>query len=165
MQITTIVSIGFIILGVIISIILFQVLPKSQRIHGILTEFSAFLMLAAFSPQLIENYIAKNKATDGITPEFLIITALGVILKLPSFRKNLSMALSANKDVEMNYILIISIFMPLIAHILWQWQCAKYNSDEGKALERKRIFEISAPFFTILVILLFIWVITVKPAK
>ena len=31
MQITTIVSIGFIILGVIISIILFQVLPKSQR--------------------------------------------------------------------------------------------------------------------------------------
>ena len=159
------VSIGFIILGIVVSIILFPILPKSQRIHGILTGFSAFLMLAAFSPQLIENYMFKNKATDSMTPEFLIITALGVILKIPSFRKNLSRALSTKKDVEMNYIIIISIFMPLIAHIIWQWQCVAYNSNEGEALKRKQIFEISAPFFTILVILLFIWVITVKPTK
>jgi hypothetical protein len=161
----TTVSIGFIILGIIVSIVLFPILPKSQRIHGILTGFSAFLMLAAFSPQLIENYISKNKATDSMTPEFLIITALGVILKIPSFRKNLSMALSTKKDVEMNYIIIISIFMPLVAHIIWQWQCAAYNSNEGDALKRKQIFEISAPIFTVLIALLFIWVITVKPAK
>ena len=35
-------------------------------------------------------------------PEFLIITALGVILKVPSFKRNLSRALEHKKDIELN---------------------------------------------------------------
>lgn len=162
-KLTTIISAICLIIGCIVSIISYKILPKSQKVNGSMVLFSTFLMLSAFSPQLIQNYLYKNKATDHVVPEFLIITALGVILKIPSFKRNLSRALEHKKDIELNYILVISIFIPLIAHVIWQWQCAIYNSDASKLA--KDIFKVSAPIFTVMVIILFIWAITAKPIR
>ena len=157
------VSFGFLILGALISLFTYIKLPKMEKVNGTLVIISLFLMLAAFSPQLVQNYFLREKATNIVVPEFLVITAFGVLLKIPSFRKNLGLALGRKIDVSLNYILVISIFVPLIAHIIWQWQCVFYNSPEAE--ENTRILRISAPTLTIITIIAFIWCITVGPIK
>ena len=146
--------------SIIIGLILYFYLPKDQKVTGFLTVLSIGIMLGAFIPQLIQNELLKGKATDPILAVFLILTALGVILRIPGLRQQLGVARSTNKALFIVLLITISNLIPLLAHNIWQWQGAIF--DTHKAIIAKDILRISAPVTSIITISLIIWLFSVK---
>ena len=107
--------------SIIIGLILYFYLPKEQKVTGFLTVLSIGIMLGAFIPQLTQNELLKGKATDPILAVFLILTALGVILRIPGLRQQLGVARSTNKALFIVLLITISNLIPLLAHNIWQW--------------------------------------------
>lgn len=146
--------------SIIIGLILYFYLPKEQKVTGFLTVLSIGIMLGAFIPQLTQNELLKGKATDPILAVFLILTALGVILRIPGLRQQLGVARSTNKALFIVLLITISNLIPLLAHNIWQWQGAIF--DTHKAIIAKEILQISAPVTSIITISLIIWLFSVK---
>lgn len=146
--------------SIIIGLILYFYLPKEQKVTGFLTVLSIGIMLGAFIPQLTQNELLKGKATDPILAVFLILTALGVILRIPGLRQQLGVARSTNKALFIVLLITISNLIPLLAHNIWQWQGAIF--DTHKAIIAKEILQISAPITSIISISLIIWLFSVK---
>lgn len=146
--------------SIIIGLILYFYLPKEQKVTGFLTVLSIGIMLGAFIPQLIQNELLKGKATDPILAVFLILTALGVILRIPALRQQLGVARSTNKALFIVLLITISNLIPLLAHNIWQWQGAIF--DTHKAIIAKDILQISAPITSIITLSLIIWLFSVK---
>ena len=147
-------------ISIIIGLILYFYLPKEQKVTGFLTVLSIGIMLGAFIPQLMQNELLKGKATDPILAVFLILTSLGVILRIPGLRQQLSVARSTNKALFIVLLITISNLIPLLAHNIWQWQGAIF--DTHKAIIAKEILQISAPITSIISISLIIWLFSVK---
>ena len=146
--------------SIIIGLILYFYLPKEQKVTGFLTVLSIGIMLGAFIPQLTQNELLKGKATDPILAVFLILTALGVILRIPGLRQQLGVARSTNKALFIVLLITISNLIPLLAHNIWQCQGAIF--DTHKAIIAKEILQISAPVTSIITISLIIWLFSVK---
>ena len=147
-------------MSVVIGSILYFYLPKEQKLTGFLTVLSIGIMLGAFIPQLTQNELLKGKATDPILAVFLILTALGVMLRIPGLRQQLGVARSTNKALFVVLLITISNLIPLLAHNIWQWQGAIF--DTHKAIIAKNILHISAPITSIVTISLIIWLFSVK---
>ena len=147
-------------ISIIIGLILYYYLPKEQKITGFLTVLSIGIMLGAFIPQLTQNQLLKGKATDPILAIFLILTSIGVLLRIPALRQQLGAARATNKALFVVILITISNLIPLLAHNIWQWQGAIF--DTHKAIIAKNILHISAPITSIVTISLIIWLFSVK---
>lgn len=147
-------------ISIIIGLILYYYLPKEQKITGFLTVLSIGIMLGAFIPQLTQNQLLKGKATDPILAIFLILTSIGVLLRIPALRQQLGAARATNKALFVVVLITISNLIPLLAHNIWQWQGAIF--DTHKAIIAKNILHISAPITSIVTISLIIWLFSVK---
>ncbi len=146
--------------SIIIGLILYYYLPKEQKVTGFLTVLSIGIMLGAFIPQLTQNQLLKGKATDPILAIFLILTSIGVLLRIPALRQQLGAARATNKALFVVILITISNLIPLLAHNIWQWQGAIF--DTHKAIIAKNILHISAPITSIVTISLIIWLFSVK---
>ncbi len=147
-------------ISIIIGLILYYYLPKEQKVTGFLTVLSIGIMLGAFIPQLTQNQLLKGKATDPILAIFLILTSIGVLLRIPALRQQLGAARANNKALFVVILITISNLIPLLAHNIWQWQGAIF--DTHKAIIAKNILHISAPITSIVTISLIIWLFSVK---
>ena len=147
-------------ISIIIGLILYYYLPKEQKITGFLTVLSIGIMLGPFIPQLTQNQLLKGKATDPILAIFLILTSIGVLLRIPALRQQLGAARATNKALFVVILITISNLIPLLAHNIWQWQGAIF--DTHKAIIAKDILHISAPITSIVTISLIIWLFSVK---
>ncbi len=148
------------VISLIIGAILYHYLPAKEKFAGFMTVLSIGIMTGAFIPQLTQNELLKDKATDPILAVFLILTALGVILRIPGLRQQLGVARSTNKALFIVLLITISNLIPLIAHNVWQWQGAIF--DNHKAIIAKEILQISAPITSTISIGLIIWLFSVK---
>tara|TARA_Y100000389_G_C17464406_1_gene524329 strand:+ start:2761 stop:3306 length:546 start_codon:yes stop_codon:yes gene_type:complete len=137
--------------------------PKGEKLTGFMTILSIGLMLAAFFPQLYLNQIEKEHATDHVLAIFLILCALGVLLRIPGLRQQLQNSVISNQSFYLVLLITISNLIPLLAHITWQWQGAIFDSN--KALIPKHILGISAPTTTIISVLAVIWLFSAAFAK
>ena len=146
--------------SIIIGLILYFYLPKEQKVTGFLTVLSIGIMLGAFIPQLTQNQLLKGKATDPILAIFLILTSIGVLLRIPALRQQLGAARATNKALFVVILITISNLIPLLAHNIWQWQGAIF--DTHKAIIAKDILQISAPITSIITLSLIIWLFSVK---
>tara|TARA_A100001035_G_C27700671_1_gene462304 strand:+ start:382 stop:879 length:498 start_codon:yes stop_codon:yes gene_type:complete len=147
-------------ISIVIGLILYFYLPKEQKISGFLTVLSIGIMLGAFIPQLTQNELLKGKATDPILAIFLILTSIGVLLRIPALRLQLGAARATNKALFVVVLITISNLIPLLAHNIWQWQGAIF--DTHKAIVAKEILHFSAPITSIVTISLIIWLFSVK---
>jgi hypothetical protein len=153
------ISIFMFVISIILGSIFTYFAPKNQKITGFTTILSIGIMIAAFSPQLYLNFIQKSNATNHVLAIFLILCALGVLLRVPGLRQQLGNAFSTNKGKFLVILITISNLIPLCAHLIWQWQGAIY--DTKVAYIPKHILEISAPISTIIVILAVIWLFSI----
>ena len=117
------------------------------------------LLLAAFIPQLLQNYYLKSKATDSVVPIFLILASLGVLLRFPGLRNQLHQAKKSKKNIALAVLGVLSGILPAAAHTIWAWQCAWYDSEKAK--EEKDILIVAAPILSIMIVIITIWTITV----
>lgn len=147
-------------ISIVIGLILYYYLPKEQKVTGFLTVLSIGIMLGAFIPQLTQNELLKGKATDPILAIFLILTSIGVLLRIPALRQQLGVARATNKALFVVILITISNLIPLLAHNIWQWQGAIF--DTHNAIIAKEILHISAPITSIVTISLIIWLFSVK---
>ena len=149
----------FFISSLIFGFIFYIYAPKNQKKNGFLTILSIGIMLGAFIPQLLQNQNMKGEATDSVLAIFLILAALGVLLRIPGLRQQLYI-IKKNKEGLLLVILItISNLIPLIAHCIWEWQGAIY--DTHKAIISKDILRITAPITTVIVIISIYWLFSV----
>ena len=93
--------------SIIIGLILYFYLPKEQKVTGFLTVLSIGIMLGAFIPQLTQNQLLKGKATDPILAIFLILTSIGVLLRIPALRQQLGVARATNKALFVVILIIV----------------------------------------------------------
>lgn len=150
-----------IILTIICVLLIYNFLPLEERTAGIIAILSIGITMSAFTPQLLINYIKKSIATDNVLAVFLIMAAMGVLLRLPALRQALGYARGKNKGIFLNILLSIVSIIPLLAHIIWQWQGAIYDSKN--AIIAKNILIVAAPLSTIISVGLIIWLFSVKP--
>ena len=150
-----------IILTIISIFFIYNFLPLEEKKAGCIAVLSIGITAAAFVPQLLINHIKKSIATDNVLAVFLIMAAVGVILRLPALRQALGYARGKNKGIYLNLLLCSVSLIPLLAHIIWQWQGAIY--DDSKAIIAKHILLVAAPLSTIITILLIFWLFSVKP--
>lgn len=149
----------FFISSIFFAFIFYIYAPNDQKRTGALTILSIGIMLGAFIPQLLQNQSLKGQATDPVLAIFLILTACGVLLRIPGLRQQLHI-INKNKEGLLLVLLItFSNLVPLIAHTLWQWQGAIY--DTHKAIIAKDILKISAPITTIIVVISIYWLFSV----
>ena len=152
-----------IVLTIILAFFIYSYLPLDERRAGLLAIISIGITITAFMPQLIINYIKKQDATDNVLAIFLILAGVGVLLRLPAQRQALGYARGKKKGIYLNILISMVSLIPLIAHIVWQWQAAIYDSKN--ALIAKNILIVGAPLTTIISFALIIWLFTVKPIK
>ena len=145
--------IGVVIFTVIVALLMHRYLPKDERMAGTLAIVSMGITICAFLPQLMTNFLNKSRATDPVLAIFLIMAAVGVLLRIPALRQSLGLARGQNKG----------ILLPLLAHIIWQWQGAIY--DTHKSIIAKDILIYAAPTTTIVSIFIAYWLFSVKPIK
>lgn len=164
-EIALIVKIGLtmFVIAIICGSIFAYFVPKAEKLTGFMTILSIGLMFAAFFPQLYLNQLQKENATDHVLAIFLILCALGVLLRVPGLRQQLKNAAVSNEAFYLVLLITISNLIPLLAHITWQWQGAIFDSH--KALIPKHILEISAPTTTIIGILAIVWLFSAAFAK
>jgi hypothetical protein len=155
--------IGIVILTVIVSLLLYNYLPKEEKVTGSLAVVSMGITICAFLPQLMTNYLNKSHATNPVLAIFLIMAAIGVLLRIPALRQSLGIARGHKKGVFIALLISMVTLLPLIAHIIWQWQGAIYDTEE--AIIAKDILIYSAPISTIISFLITIWLFSVKPIK
>ena len=157
------VLIGVVIFTVVIALLMHRYLPKNERTAGTLAIISMGITICAFLPQLMTNFLNKSRATDPVLAIFLISAAIGVILRIPGLRQNLGLARGNNKGVFLALLISMVTLLPLIAHIIWQWQGAIY--DTHKSIIAKDILIYAAPTTTIVSIFIVYLLFSVKPIK
>ena len=143
-----------VIFTLVFSTIIYFTLPNEDRFQAITAIMSIGITVIAFLPQIITNYLEKSKATDPILSVFLIMAAVGVLLRLPALRKNLSICRTSNKGTLLVILICIATLIPLFAHVTWQWQSAIYDKP---GILAKEILVYSAPISTIITIIVIIW--------
>jgi len=153
------ISVFMFIFSIILGFIFAYFAPKDQKVTGFTTILSIGIMIAAFSPQLYLNSVQKSHATNHVLAIFLILCALGVLLRIPGLRQQLGNAFSTNKGTFLVILITISNLIPLCAHLVWQWQGAIFDSKE--AIIPKHILEISAPISTVIGVLAIAWLFSV----
>ena len=135
-------------------------LSKSDRVPVALTILGMGLMCGAFFPQLTENAIMKSEATNNVLAVFLILTACGVLLRIPALRAQLGSSKTSKQGPILTYAITIASLIPLIAHNVWQWQGAIY--DTHKAIIAKDILIVSAPITSLVSLAAIVWLFSVK---
>ena len=73
-----------VIFTLVFSTIIYFTLPNEDRFQAITAIMGIGITVIAFLPQIITNYLEKSKATDPILSVFLIMAAVGVLLRLPA---------------------------------------------------------------------------------
>ena len=148
------VLIGIVILTIIVALFMHSYLPKDERTAGTLAIVSMGITICAFLPQLM---------TDPVLAIFLISASIGVILRIPALRQSLGLARGNNKGVLLALLISMVTLLPLLAHIIWQWQGAIY--DTHKSIIAKDILIYAAPTTTMISIFIVYWLFNVKPIK
>lgn len=149
--------------SLIFSCLAYFFLSGSERIAAVVTILGIGITITAFLPQLVMNHMKKAEATDPVLAIFLIMAAVGVLLRLPALRHNLSNARATNRGILLITLICIATIIPLIAHNIWQWQAAVY--DDAKALIAKEILVISAPITTIVSVGAILWLFSAPSIK
>ena len=149
------VLIGVVILTIVISLLMYNYLPKNERTSGSLAIVSMGITICAFLPQLMTNFLNKSRATDPVLAIFLISAAIGVILRVPALRQTLELARAHKKGIMIAVLISMVTLLPLLAHIIWQWQGAIY--DTHRSIIAKNILRYSAPITTGISILIVYW--------
>ena len=161
---TFLIPIGIVIIAsIILSFIVFNYLPAKQRNNGVTAIISIAVTICAFYPQLMINHIEKGNATDNVAAIFLIMAAVGVMLRLPAIRQIIGISRYNKTGTLLSLLIAVVSLIPLLAHIIWQWQAVIYDTDA--AFIAKEILKFSAPITTIVTIFLIFWVFTVPPIK
>ena len=155
--------VGIVILTVIVALFMHSYLPKDERTAGTLAIVSMGITICAFLPQLMTNFLNKSRATDPVLAIFLISASIGVILRIPALRQSLGLARGRNKGVLLALLISMVTLLPLLAHIIWQWQGAIY--DTHKSIIAKDILIYAAPTTTMISIFIVYWLFNVKPIK
>ena len=155
--------IGVVIFTIIVALLMHRYLPKDERTAGTLAIISMGITICAFLPQLMTNFLNKSRATDPVLAIFLISAAIGVLLRIPALRQSLGLARGQNKGILLALLISMVTLLPLLAHIIWQWQGAIY--DTHKSIIAKDILIYAAPTTTIVSIFIVYWLFSVKPIK
>ena len=161
---TVLYSLGFsIALAIIGCIFAYFLLPAKEVSAGIVMIFGMGLTVAAFLPQLVQNFLLGSEATDPILAIFLLLATAGVLFRIPGLRQQLGNARYVNKGIYLMILLSIASLIPLFAHLIWQWQGAIFDSH--KSIIAKDILLVTAPLSTLIAFLLIVWLFLVKPTK
>ena len=155
-----IVSTISIIISLIIGYVVYKSVPQDQKKQCFMGILGTGILIGAFLPQLIQNNNLKSKATDSVIAVFLILTSVGVLLRFPALKTQLDHARLSNNNLYIQILMCIGACVPLIAHIIWAWQCAIFDSE--KALHEKKILQIAAPILSVITIIGIIWMFAYK---
>ena len=112
--------IGVVISTVVVALLMHRYLPKDERTAGTLAIVSMGITICAFLPQLMTNFLNKSRATDPVLAIFLIMAAVGVLLRIPALRQSLGLARGQNKGILLALLISMVTLLPLLAHIIWQ---------------------------------------------
>ena len=102
--------IGVVIFTVIVALLMHRYLPKDERTAGTLAIVSMGITICAFLPQLMTNFLNKSRATDPVLAIFLIMAAVGVLLRIPALRQSLGLARGQNKGILLALLISIWIY-------------------------------------------------------
>lgn len=150
-------------LSLIFACLAYFFLSGSERMPAVVAILGIGITVTAFLPQLVMNYMKQAEATDSVLAIFLIMASVGVLLRIPALRRNLSNARATNKGILLMTLLSIATIIPLLAHNVWQWQAAIY--DDENALIAKEILVISAPITTIISVGAILWLFSAPSIK
>ena len=130
-----------------------RVLGDNRTVQGIV---GVSIGLLALQFDFVSTFFAEIFPRFGVgLAIFLIFTTVGIFLRFPALRKQLKQARLDGQNLFITTILCLATCFPVIAHTIWAWQCAIYDSE--KAGHNKQVLEVAAPLLSIMVVAGIFW--------